>query len=57
MRKSPRIFLSVLGALFLIVSFPVRELLDSSLLSDVCRIIGFILLFIIIIDRFRKKRN
>lgn len=55
MNKTLSIVLSILAAAFLLGSFPVRDLLNSTLWSDVCRIIGFVLMGIV--GFCRRKRT
>lgn len=58
MKKHLRILLILLGVILLLSSFPVRDILGYRTLSDMFRLIGFVLVIIIsVISLFGKKKN
>lgn len=56
MKKTYIVGLSIMGFLFLVLSFPIKYTLDNEFAADICRALGFILVFIVIgIKAYQKK--
>lgn len=51
------IILSLIAAFLLIASFPLRDSLGNTILSDLCRLSGFILLFVLSALRLSQSKN
>ena len=54
MKKNSILVLSIIGAILLIGSFPLK-LIAESIAVDICRLIGFILIFVVLGLRISQK--
>lgn len=57
MKRITIIPLSILSVVLLLASFPIRDVLDRALLSDICRIIGFLLIFLVLFIRLSNREK
>lgn len=57
MKKPVQLALSFLCIFLLLVSFPVRDVWNQPNLSDLCRIVGFGLLFFLNFWKIAKKES
>lgn len=54
MKKNIILFLSIISAILLIGSFPLK-LIAESIVVDICRLVGFVLIFVILGLRISRK--
>ena len=56
MKKNIIFILSIIGAVLLIGSFPLK-LIAESIVVDICRLVGFVLIFVVLGLRLSQKDN